>query len=779
MNNHIIEEDTLPQPYRFISKIVLRCVDDTMTVIHNRLQGKTEPIKEYRDSMRLAQVGPNHSFCLPKSATAVEMVGKDIAVGTSDGTVTLYSSIPGGRPSLTTPLLDCGGPIISVTGTIHQEGYATYAALGAKGTVVFAFVPADTSAGTALDQIGEVFTVFAYIPMSALVPLPTKDQVSAAPPSPALSLALSIEGKYVSVLTATHVYIFCITADFPAKVAPPVKGALKPVLQPLEKPHQIHAAPDDKVYSNVGIIRPAVSYIHHSAPSVLTGQPSDALRSGPQTYALYVTWLGTTCFTSSTLLAPNPYVGPFLARFQEMASSRQVRRPDTSEAAPGAGGKAPAKADLKKAPAAAIGAASGISGAAEMCPLPYEDVQPSLRYTTLPNFACAVATSKSSQTIAFACAEGTTWVWNTRLGCVVASIQMARHRTRQLNHRAMLPTFVTLYDDTHVIVNQSVLGVPNSTTVVCYSITGDDVAKETEISKLKGLPTVLAARTHPELQFTVLRCGDRKTRVFDMNSGHPLAILTLSSDVAPSKGASPRVMTKEVPAVVKSPRQNQAPKPDPRPKSPRGGDRKETSRPPSGKTDGTRVDNGEANALDLTHTLKEALHRRFLESPRGVWFYEDAIVLCPLGGTLGDQTIHIFSSLSVFSAAYPNLGPTLFGYEQLASIIEGVPHAERDANTKKAPDTGSVISTKQPRRLSQRSNQSRRLSATNMLSMNTVNQIASMLSTMKTVSATYTGDPTNGPEYVKYLIDARDLGQNARRVRMKAKLNEWKIGGGS
>eukprot|EP00759_Apiculatamorpha_spiralis_P011389 PhF_6_TR18868/c0_g1_i3/m.27430 len=785
MDNVIIEEDPLPQPYRFINKIVLRCVDQAMSEIHNLVVGNVTEPKVYADNPRIPKLSPTGAFRLPATSTCTAVVGKDVVVGGSDAMIRTYSTIMMSC-GMTSPVLECG-PITHVAGTINGEGYPTYAALGSKGFMVFAFVPVDqqqaekrksvtrssltTSAIDPTTGIGkgqsvtienEIFTVFGF-------------GQSPVKPSEIVSFDLSVDGKFVSIATASpsgSVYVYNVSSDPPAKVAPLKPGVPKPSNPVIDKPCAIFNLPEEKYMSSLGFVRPNVHFVFHP-PNVVAGLPSDALRPGPLTHTAYVVWLGTTAASYSSLISANPNSGAILARANEMASQRVVLRPQ-SEGNPGAavakGGAA--KPDPKKAGGA--GGPAGGSGPTgnELCPLPTDDLYPSLRNMQCPNFVCATSISKSSQTLALAMAEGVTWLWSTRLGCVLSTVHTAKHRTRHMSHRAMIPTFVSLCGDHSVVVSQSILGVKNGNThLVCADVETGEI-----ISKNKGWPMVLGAATHGPLQTSFLASSDDVIRVVEAKSGAVLAILV--NDVE-GLIVSPRAADGPASSHVQQPTL-----------SPGSQDLVTSTTP-----------------VTQTRSPKEVLQELYKPRSSRVTFsfYDDSILVLPIGGSIADKPVIQFSATKIFATSYPSLAPNLFGFEQLVTIVESKPHAERDAaallslmTSGKQPNPPTNTNSSHARKSSlRRASNVSGGQLNHTLSQGGLTHTQQQFTSWRDESTTggaggvgtggpmrslhepappYLGEKSHPGEYVKYLVEVRDLGRGAREARMKAKLQEWKMG---
>eukprot|EP00760_Papus_ankaliazontas_P005754 PhM_4_TR12756/c0_g1_i1/m.70452 len=816
----IIEDDPLPQPYRFINKVVMRCFDSAMQRVSDAEHGRAPVVKSYKNPIGIKTSTPTNAadpYLLPDDVTCHVMHGKELLMGKEDGSVESYNVLTHSTSFVTAPLDAVkGGPIVHLRAIQNVEGYSTYVAAGQTGVVVFGFPPVDTAVtlrrgsvssahSTATQQPPisnnnvndagdnndaapqQQLTVFATIAYPAGVADPAHDVVS---------LDVSVEGRYVAVglkQPALQVAVYEVPHEVPTKVYVLRPGAEKPTPPNVTSPlhtiacpelvssptgHQNTAAPTTPrqqqqqqqptpsqnppptltpfcAMKNVDV-RPKVFFVHHDPPVPL-GHPSDLLRQHEHTHAVYIGWLGSTCMSSMTLIPSCPDVQK---NVHERASlirlqKQQHRRPDTDGPPTTAGGKGAKDKGGKQA-------APVVTTTFDPYLPRFDDVTGSLRHITLPHYLCCCSASESSsKLIALAMAEGIVWVWDTVSCRVQATVHLAQHRTRWMARRAMLATYVGIYRDQYVFVSNAALGSEYATTwVVADASTGDIV------SRTRYATDTVDALVHPSLSSVVCHSADGEMRVIDLASGTAVVLLAPRPD-------SRRDRVESVLEDTATSRKSGAASTT---------DTAAGAPATSLSADGPVVRTYNMRFADLHASQK---HRDGDDSRREFSFYDDVIVV------ITGRTLHTYSAIAAFSTAYPKLGPSIFGMDQLVGIVNTKPHAERDdPSAAGALNYGSVslVPPSKPmtttatqrgsRRPSRRPSQVSSFAGTHH-SAATGQAPPTLEATslgLRGVPAAYSGDPSNVTAYLRHLMDVRDCGRVGREQRLKEKMKAWKCG---
>jgi hypothetical protein len=468
----MLSDDALPQPYRFLNKLVSRCVDDAFELIRGKIIAEQShrkfapPRSLVRSDMPTEAIVPCNRLPGGDRDAAAAAAGShcvtasNTVFGFPDGRAAVYSSQTAAKLGVYDTRLEHASGITSVAACAAHGVFA--AATPSEAVVFYAFNEAtveakrvkkpevlrgddEPEADEADDDAdtGPKFGRHCHVPESAL-----QGRGIAA-------VEISDDGSFVALAlsSADEVLVFRLP-DPTAAVLGDADQATPPAAELLlSAPVGLPVVPGT-------VVIPLMAFLCDDA---VTAAMATAVRSKahtPLAHTLCIAWAGTNAFATYALrqFLGSADTARVLAEQAKAAADGTVR--DVKEA----GKKEDAKA--KK------GAAAVADAPAAVPPVPVDAIFCGWRRRLLPALITTASVCRNAarhDLLAIGCCDGVTVVWSSALCQIVHCFNAAPHREAQLSVRPMAAVSVSFYGASHLVVAHSHPGGAITSTATDHS----------------------------------------------------------------------------------------------------------------------------------------------------------------------------------------------------------------------------------------------------------------------------------------------------------------------
>lgn len=579
----MLSDDVLPQPYRFINKLVRACVDDALEIaVKLAMQGYTggkafvpprtlPSVASQQHGFGTFPTGMEGEVPIPSASCSFVDVAHTV-VGLVDGRVLIYDTATGVLAHVSPTLFGGTAPTLVRTSGMNfsPTPQSVFCASNGKLVEIFAFAPQGSLPGhppVTTKQPPQPTAPPAQAPTPTPAAATTPPQTHTQPQ--ATTPATSCVSPRVLVGCYDAEYVYHSLVSVPADA---VDGRAITSLQLSEDGSLLVITTEP---STVTVLKmPPKSLDEEAAVESVTklldvGMPPWALRPGPAipsctimylpptppalgyyressvlqqvAHTLCVAWQGQAVFTSAALQDPTPLISETVAGLKEQvakmeaaeAQQQQQRLQQQQQPQGGAAGshaKGAGKAGKGAGAAAPTGNVPVVADVV-MPQLPKWEFFDGVRHHIMPHIICCTASNQKGTLCAIGCLDGITQVWNPATGAMKYVFNEAPHRAQQLPVNMMCTTALRFTpDDKYLIASIHVPQSGPKSSIVVYSL--EQSARVSRVRYLENLQFAMPFAALPVMLFM----AQKKLYVAELRTG------TLVAEVAlpPNTGADLR-----------------------------------------------------------------------------------------------------------------------------------------------------------------------------------------------------------------------------------------------